>query len=801
MSVPPRGSGWVLAAIITLAAIQPTRYRVVALTFKVFKFNFRFGRLLVPRYVLGATLPYTLLSLLLLTSILFAQQAGRLAEVILYTDLPASLLGNIAVTLLPGVLVFTIPLAILAGTIVGFSRMGTDSEIIALRAAGIGSWTLIWPILLLGLVATAFTFHIHLNEAPQAARDLERVALQGALAKLDSPVEPRTFSTLPRYVIYVRDGDNAQGAWGRVFIYAQQKDQTEIFTARSGRIDSSGEQSELVLTDVLSAKFPTAESKDPTSYVVERSDQLRISINTGRADIIQRLNERDVNADTMDWNDLRTRVETGTAVQKREALRILNRRTALALAPLVFSLIGVALGLRVRRGGRGLGVLISLVVVVIYYLISLLGESLSRVGTVSPYIGPWAATAFLLVVSFLFLFINRLPGASLGRLFRFRSGNAKSPAITRAKRTIGIGNWAFPNLMDASLLRTLALSFLVGFVALASLFNIFTLFELWRFIAVSQAGATLVARYLLFLLPLISVEMFPATMLIAVLITYALLARRHEAIAWWASGQSVYRLMLPGVIFAIGMAAGSWLIQEHLMPGANLRQDALRARIRGGEARAITGTGRQWLASTETRRFYSYEFQENGTLKDLTIYELDQEAVHLSKVVSGKTAIWTDPNHLLMSETETLALNEMEVVRLVGPQVSFSGVDPPSVFKPSVDKPSQLSAKALNNYVKAAKQRDEDVSALSVALQRKYSGPFSIVIMAFIGMPLALSFGRKGTVIALCAAVAVSVAYWAVGGGFQQLGNHGLLRPAVAGWSPLLIFTAAGTYFLSRVRT
>lgn len=763
--------------------------------------NFRSGGYLVPRYVLGAAIPYVLLSLLLLTSILFAQQAGKLAEVVLYTDLPPALLGNIALTLLPGVLVFTIPLSILAGTIVGFSRMGSDSEIIAMRAAGIGSWPLIWPVLLLGILATAITVHIHLNEAPQAARDLERLALQGALAKLDSPVEPRTFSTLPRYVIYVRDGDNAQGSWGRVFIYGQGKDQTEIFTARSGRIDSSGEQSELVLTDVLAAKFPTAEAKDPNSYVVERSDQLRISINTGRADIIQRLNERDVNADTMDWSDLRERVNTGTPIQKREALRILNRRSALSLAPFVFALVGVALGLRVRRGGRGLGVLLSLIVVMIYYLVSLLGESLSRAGSISPYIGPWIATAFMLLVSLLFLFVNRLPGASLGRLFRFGSRGKKTASATRPRRTIGIGKWAFPNLMDASLFRTLALSFLVGFIALAALFNIFTLFELWRFIAATQAGAALVARYLLFLMPLISVEMFPATMLISVLVTYALLARRHEAIAWWASGQSVYRLMLPGVLFAVAMAGASWLIQEHLMPGANIRQDALRARIRGGQARAITGTGRQWLASTETRRFYSYEFQEDGTLKDPTIYELDNDAVHLSKVVSGKAATWTNANQLSLTDTESLVLKDMEVARIVGSEVTYSGVDPPSVFKPSVDKPSQLSAKNLSSYVKAAKQRDEDVAVLSVALERKYSGPFSIVIMAFIGMPLALSFGRKGTVIALCAAVAVSVAYWAVGGGFQQLGNHGLLRPAVAGWSPLLIFTAAGTYFLSRVRT
>src|SRR5436190_11516445 len=138
--------------------------------------------------------------------------------------------------------------------------------------------------------------------------------------------------------------------------------------------------------------------------------------------------------------------------------------------------------------------------------------------------------------------------------------------------------------MDATLVRSLALSFLLGFIALASIFHIFTLFEVWRF---TQAGAGLVARYLLFLTPLVAVELFPATMLISVLITYALLARRNEAIAWWASGQSVYRLMIPGLVFALAIGAGSWLVQEHVMPSSNLKQDALRARIKGGEARVI----------------------------------------------------------------------------------------------------------------------------------------------------------------------------------------------------------------------
>jgi LPS export ABC transporter permease LptG len=761
--------------------------------------------------------PYILIALLMLTAVLLAQQAARLAELVIYADLPFSLLMSIGAALLPGVLVFSIPLATLAGIIVGFSRMGSDSEIVAMRAAGVGSWTMIWPALLIGLVFTGATTYLHLKEAPEAARDLERIALQGLLAKLDSPVEPRTFSTLPRFVIYVRDGNKDLGTWGRVFIFGQGSERTVLYTARAGRIDSSGDQSELVLTDVLATKFPTAAAEgapkapasksdnpiaadDKNSYVVERYEQLRFSINTGRSDVMQRLNKQDINADAMDWSDLRERAASGKTDEQREAIRVLNRRAALSLAPLAFSFLGAILGLRIRRGGKSAGVLLTIIVVIIYYLLSLLGESLARAGSISPYIGPWLATSFVLGLSLLFLFINRLPFLSSASLLRGPKGSVRA-ATTGKIRSRGLSALGFPNLMDATLFRSLALSFFVCFAALAAIFNIFTLFELWRFIAVTHAGAGLVARYLLFLLPLITVELFPATMLIAVLVTYALLARRHEAIAWWASGQSVYRLMLPGFLFALAIALGSWVVQEYIMPGTNLKQDALRARIRGDEARATTRTGRQWLASPDTGRFYSYEFSEDGRLIEPTIYELDPEAVHLARVVSGKTGAWSDPAHLNVTEAETLTLKELEVDRKTEAEITLTGVESPALFKPTIDKPSQLSSRDLKSYLEAGKRKGMDVSALAVALQRKYAGPFGIIIMALIGMPLAVSFGRKGTVIALCAAVVVGVSYWAVGGGFQQLGNHGLLRPSVAGWSPLVIFTAAGTYFLSRVRT
>src|SRR5262252_1869271 len=122
------------------------------------------GQRLVPRYIIAAALPYVFLSFVLLTAILFVQQSERFAELALYAQLPFSLVAQISLNLVPQVLIFTLPLAVLAGVTVGFSRMGSDSEIVAMRAAGVGTGSMLYPVLIVGLVVTGATIYINLIE-------------------------------------------------------------------------------------------------------------------------------------------------------------------------------------------------------------------------------------------------------------------------------------------------------------------------------------------------------------------------------------------------------------------------------------------------------------------------------------------------------------------------------------------------------------------------------------------------------------------------------------------------------------
>ena len=397
-----------------------------------------------------------------------------------------------------------------------------------------------------------------------------------------------------------------------------------------------------MLRDAVLTQIPGPAAAATGQYVAERSEQFRIAFDTGRSALLTKLDQAEAEPDEMEWNDLR-KAATG-----RASLMIFEMRSGCcksvwpsSFPPLVFALLGGALGLRVRRGGRGIGILLSLGMLITYYLIFLLGESLSRVGTVSPFVGRVDGDSLHALVEL--CFSPSEPSSLVGYFGQESAEIKKNKASNRSGKTVlsGARHWGFPSLLDASMLRTLFTSFVLGFISLVSIFIIFTLFELWRFIAINKSSFGLVAKYLLFLLPLVTVELFPATMLIAVLVTYALLAKRSEAIAWWACGQSVYRLMLPGLLFGLVAAGGIWLIQEQLMPPANVRQDSLRASIRGGAARAITGTGRQWLASAESNRLYSYEYDEqHQSLRDFAIYDFDPSGVHLQKVTTGEQGSW-----------------------------------------------------------------------------------------------------------------------------------------------------------------
>lgn len=759
-------------------------------------------------YLIKSALPYVLLALTILSAILLIQQTAKFAEVLGSTETPLHLTIQVAANLLPSILIFTLPTSILVGTATGFGQLGHDSELVAMRAAGVGTFRIIAPLLFLGALLSALTFYVAFAVAPGSAQNLKDIALQAMLYRLESPVEPRSFYTgIPGKVVYVREGDKEKGLWGKIFIHWEEKGgEVRLVTARSGRLDFSGEQAELVLDDAILTTLPAGgvEALAQGAHVtIERSANMRLKddkLNLGRDALNRRMREREPELEELDWPGLlrKSRASADPKV-RREASITLHRRLTLALAPIIFAFFGAALGLKVVRGGRSKGVLLSLLAMLLYYLISIAGEQLGRAGTLPPILGSWLAFGTAVIAGTLLML-------SRHRNFRFTLGKS----IEQKPRRAAVGREASPTrkgygsllgLLDKNIFKSLATNFILVVSALVAIFLVFTLFELLRFIAINRTGTSVIVRYMLFLLPFASLAVTPVGVLLASLITFALMVRRNEAVAWWSSGQSVFRFILPCLFFAVLLGACVWLVQNEVMPEANRRQNALRGVIKSGGAQTEAQRGRRWVSSADSRHVYAYNSDgPNGQFNDIFVFNFDQEALHVESLYlasAGSTGV-----------DSKLEVSDAEVIGFAGGKVSYRH-EPSSLidsndfqaFNPGLNRPIEFNFEDLSAYIKSLKERGVNVQPLTVALERRLVEPFLPLVMILVGAPLAFVFGRRGTILSLCVAIGVGLLFLGLMSVTQQVGSSGLISTHIAAWSPPALFSAAGLYLLSRSRT
>ena len=73
-----------------------------------------------------------------------------------------------------------------------------------------------------------------------------------------------------------------------------------------------------------------------------------------------------------------------------------HRKYAIAAACMLLFFIGAPLGSIIRKGGLGVPMALSIVIFVIYWILSTTGERMARIGVIEPWIGVWASTLILL---------------------------------------------------------------------------------------------------------------------------------------------------------------------------------------------------------------------------------------------------------------------------------------------------------------------------------------------------------------------------------------------------------------------
>jgi LPS export ABC transporter permease LptF/LPS export ABC transporter permease LptG len=776
---------------------------------------------ILTRYILGEILSYTLIGCAVFTFILFIRDLNHILEAVVRNS---STFGNIAqifVFSLPNTFKVTIPMAVLVGILLGLSRLAADSEIIAMRASGLGVWYFVRVASVVAIGGTLLGLVNALFVAPRANRSILEMEQELATTQASFEIQPHVFyEDFRNAVLYVQNVRGGTGAsnWDKVFMADLSDPGNPIITTAESATVVSDSTQELLMRLRNGSRHETV-SGQPQQYNVSTFSQTDLPL-TLSPQSETHLGRLDTAIYALPMQTLLARTK---GPNPRRYLLELHTRFSYPAACLVLMLVGVPLGIISRRGGKSSGLVFTVLLVLLYYVLSYTGIAMSRQGKLSPFLGVWMAN-FIFALAGVFLLWQmasggRVLGAISGLLSRTRrtglpikfGGNHLTELLEKLQpRAVRIGSrGVFPRLLDAYVVREFLGMFVLVLASFVMLMLVFTFFELIGDKIRNQIPMGMVGDYLFNLAPSMIYTITPLAVLIAVLVTFGVLNRNSEIVAMKATGISLYRLVIPVISISAILAIALFLFDDYYLPAANRRQEFLRSTIKGRPPQTFLHPEEKWMfgqsGQGEAAHIFYYQFfdRDDDAFVNLSVFEFNPSTFALSRRIFASRAVWDEKSkawNFLNGWARNTEDNKREYVEFKN--TTFSEIhEDPGYFKKENLQSQEMNFQQLRTYIRDLRQSGFDTMRLRVALWHKLAYPMISIIMALLAIPFALSMGRRGSLTGVAVAIAVALAYWVVDGLFGAMGNVNYLPAALAAWTPDVLFALTGGYLLLRTPT
>ncbi len=353
---------------------------------------------IIERYVLQSFLSAFFLAWLVLS---FVMTIGLLVKItqLLIEGLPMRAVGLFMLVGFPETLQLTVPLALLVSSLLVFSRLSADSEIAAMRACGVNLLTIMkWPVLVAAL-CTVLGFYVN-NEIVPRGHDARRNIR--SLVSVDVGIdllEPGRFITdFPNMTLWFA---KKEGNWllDLLIFDHSTKGVTREIRAEKALVSTNGLNIVLemykVRVDPIEADRPGVATADRFKHVIPDALKRRTS---ARKEKDMRYFEL-----TGEIRELKANVEKIPQKTRDKMLSIyrtkLQTRFVYAFAAIFFVLIGVPLGIRTHRKESTIGMALSLVVALTFYLGVIVANSLEGLPAFLPHVLVWLPVAVCAVIA------------------------------------------------------------------------------------------------------------------------------------------------------------------------------------------------------------------------------------------------------------------------------------------------------------------------------------------------------------------------------------------------------------------
>ena len=343
---------------------------------------------LLSRYIFKELVSVFALALLIFTLVLLLSRMLRLTDLVLNKGVPLSVVLKLLVYLSPSFLILIIPISLLVSAITVFSKLSTDSEIVAMKATGMSFLHMLGPVLVLSVAAYIATSYLIFVAFPTGNLAFQQVMFNLVRSKAALDIRPRVFNdTFSGLVLYAQEVPANDNVVRGVFIAdRRQRDQSQTIVAQEGRLVLDPARRRVVLELRNGTIHKLLPGRERYQILHFRRHELALNLR-GLLDTGQP--KKGVKQMTAD--ELRLLVDQAPPGSREGAIALVEyyKKFSLPVAALLLGFVGAPLGMVNRRSGRQGGFVISAAVVLFYYLLYTMGEGLGDEGRIPALWAMW----------------------------------------------------------------------------------------------------------------------------------------------------------------------------------------------------------------------------------------------------------------------------------------------------------------------------------------------------------------------------------------------------------------------------
>ena len=352
-------------------------------------------------------------------------------------------------------------------------------------------------------------------------------------------------------------------------------------------------------------------------------------------------------------------------------------------------------------------------------------------------------------------------------------------------------------VIDKYLLREFFRNFLVSlaFFTILLLVVRFSEKEMGRFIR-SRMSVWESMLSLLYQIPDFIIQVAPPSVLFSTFFCLGRMAQNNEITAMKAAGISLYRVFVPVFAAAFLISLLMIVFNDQAVTRATRKESEIRTPLSNTSriARDVV------FGSSGGRVFYiELLFLRTHQMRNITMYEFDEDN-NVKSWTFAEEASWSGTTwRLRRGMTRTFEGKEWYETPYEQKEITVNE-DPEIMIKESRDL-KETSFLDLLKLVKYKRAAERIVRRDLVSLYSRISFPFACFIMALLGAPLFVVFGKSGTAVGFLLTMAISFLYWGIAiAVFEALGNSGKLPPLLACWTANFIFAVVGIVFIYKVK-